>query len=148
MRNAEQETMMTDSPATCPFIDPVVQTWVNTRSDVSSPESGALVGPRPAHGLAMMAGSGSTLLPARWFQAAELSPSEHRDTNRPAPNSWAIHDDRRSAPVNALPVCKPCGPSHSACLCLATASPGREARGRSLSMGDTCGCGGQQRLMV
>ena len=54
-----------NGPATRPFIDPVVRDRTTTQSDVSSPESGALVGPRPAHGPAVMAGSGSTLHPAR-----------------------------------------------------------------------------------
>ena len=83
-RNDEQERR-TSGSATRPFIDPVVRAGVTTRSDVSS-ESGALIGHRPAHGLAAMTGSGSTLLPARWYQAAESSRSEHRDTNHPAPH--------------------------------------------------------------
>ena len=126
----------------------MVQAGVTTRSDVSSPESGALVGPRPAHGPAVMAGSGSTLLPARCFQAAESSRSEHCDTNLPAPNSQAVHGDRQSTPVNALPVCKSCGPSRTAHLCLAAASPGGEKRGCSPSVGDTRSHCGQRRPTV
>ena len=113
----------------------------NDPNDAWSPESSALVG--PAHGSAAMTGSGSTLLPATWFQAAELSRSEHRDTNRPAPNSQVVYGNHRSAPVNPLLVCKPGGLSRTARLCLAAASRGGEARGRSPSAGDTRGRDGQ-----
>ena len=112
---------------------------MTTQSDVSSLESGALIWPWPAHGLAAMTGSGSTLLLARWFQAAESSRSEHCDMIRPAPNSRAAHLHRRSMPVNTLTVCKSCGPSCKARPCLAAASPGGEARRRSPSVGNTHG---------
>uniref|UniRef100_A0A8C4QJ87 Noelin domain-containing protein n=1 Tax=Eptatretus burgeri TaxID=7764 RepID=A0A8C4QJ87_EPTBU len=135
-------------PTTRPFIDPVVWAGMTTRNDVSSSESDALVGPRPAHQPAAMTRSSSTLLPARLFQAAESSCSEHRDTNHPALNSRAAYVDWRSAPVNELPVCKPCGPRRTARLCLAAASPGGEVRGRSPSTGDTRGQGGQRRSTV
>ena len=61
-----------DCPVTPPFIDPVVRAGVTTRIERSDCA--------PAHGPATMTGSGSTLLPARWFQAAESSRSEHQIT--------------------------------------------------------------------
>ena len=86
IRNDMQDRHMNCS-ATHPFIDPMVWAGVTTQSDVSSSKSGTLIGPRPAHGPAAMTRSSSTLLPAKWFQAAESSRSYHNDTNRAAPNS-------------------------------------------------------------
>ena len=53
--------------------------------------------------------------------------------------------DRRSAPVNVLPVRMQFGPSCTACLCLAAASPGGEAIRHPPSPGDTRRHGGHRR---
>ena len=57
----EQERRRLRDPS---FIDPAVQGRAPPQSDVSSPEWGALIGPRPPHDPAAMTGSGLTVHPA------------------------------------------------------------------------------------
>ena len=57
----EQERRRLRDPS---FIDPAVQDRAAAQNDVSSPESDALIGPRPLHGPATMTRSGLTVHPA------------------------------------------------------------------------------------
>jgi len=85
------------------FINPAPQGGAPPRSDASSPESGAPIGPRPnpAHGPAVMAGSGLTFHPARHAKAAEPSRSEPRDMNRLASS---VHHAARAIRAYSTPL--------------------------------------------
>ena len=128
-------------PATRPFIDPVVRGGGDDPMGCVATRIGRS-GWAPASTRAGMTGSGSTSLPARWFQAAESSRSEHRDMNRPAPNSVPCPGDPRLALVNVpAPWCAtwPERSGRTAHFCLIAASPGGEARRRPPHMGNPRG---------
>ena len=72
------------------FIGPAVKGGAPPRSDASSPESGAPIGPRPPHDPNTTAGSGLILHPARLYRTVELSRSKPRDMIRLALNSRAM----------------------------------------------------------
>jgi len=55
------------------FIGPAARGRGPPRNSVSSPESGALIGPDPLRSPAVMAGNRSILLPARLPQAIKMS---------------------------------------------------------------------------
>ena len=72
------------------FIGTAVQGGEPPQSDVSSPESDALIVPRPSHGPVVMARSGLIVHPARDHGAVKLSRTEPLDMNRLEPNSQAV----------------------------------------------------------
>ena len=73
-----------------PFISPVVSGGVTTRSDASSPESCAPIGPWPHAVRLLWPKVVPSVHPVQHGRAAELTCIEHRDINRPATNSWAV----------------------------------------------------------
>jgi len=133
----------TNGPVTRPFIDPVVRGEGDNPKWCRHPNWVLWLGP------------GQHTAQPCWLEAAPLYiwQDDSEMKNRPTPNNStriALYrtpgpcpSDRRSAPVNVLPVRTPCSPSRTVCLCLATASPGREVRRHLPSVGDTHGCGGQ-----